>query len=161
MRSHRAVLQIPTKRFFPMSRLGPGRMTPSMNQIKAALAIVWALPWSFFGGLIGLLGLLTGGGFQRRGRVLEFWGGAVVWFLDTFPQIKRASAITFGHTVLGRDRHCLDVTRTHERVHVRQYERWGPFFVPVYLLSSLVQLIRGGDAYRDNCFEREAFSKAD
>ena len=29
-----------------------------------------------------------------------------------------------GHVVLGRPE-CLDVTGTHELVHVRQYERWG------------------------------------
>ena len=130
-----------------------------MAKIKTVLVIAWALPWTFFGALIGFLGLITGGKYQRRDRVLEFWGGAVVWFLDTFPQIDRCSAITFGHTVLGRDEHCLDVTRAHERVHVRQYERWGFFFVPAYLLCSAVLWWKGRDFYRDNPFEREAFSK--
>jgi hypothetical protein len=41
-------------------------------------------------------------------------------------------------------------------MHVRQYERWGPFFPLLYLLASFEALIRGGDAYRDNRFEREA-----
>jgi hypothetical protein len=44
-------------------------------------------------------------------------------------------------------------------VHVRQYERWGPLFVPAYLLSSLVELLRGRRPYRDNWFEREAYGK--
>ena len=40
---------------------------------------------------------------------------------------------------------------------MRQYERWGPFFIPAYLLSSLVQLLRRRDPYLDNRFEREAY----
>jgi hypothetical protein len=48
--------------------------------------------------------------------------------------------------------------RAHEQVHVRQYERWGPFFVPAYLASSLWQGLCGRHLYRDNHFERPAFA---
>lgn len=68
--------------------------------------------------------------------------------------------MTLGHIVIGRDQQCLDSTRSHERVHVRQCERWGPMFIPAYLFFSLRLLIRGGDAYRDNPFEREAYDRA-
>ena len=44
----------------------------------------------------------------------------------------------------------------HERVHVRQCERWGPFFVPAYLLAMLATRIMGGNPYWDNPFEAEA-----
>jgi hypothetical protein len=54
----------------------------------------------------------------------------------------------------------LDHCRTHELVHVRQYERWGPLFVPAYLASSAIIWLRGGDPYRDNPFEREAYAVA-
>ena len=47
-----------------------------------------------------------------------------------------------------------------ERVHVRQYERWGPFFLPAYFACSLAALARGRDAYRANPFEKEAFEKS-
>jgi hypothetical protein len=57
------------------------------------------------------------------------------------------------HTAL-RDLRC------HERVHIRQYERWGLLFFPLYLGSSLVQRLRGRDPYLHNSFEREAFSRA-
>jgi hypothetical protein len=67
--------------------------------------------------------------------------------------------MTLGHVVLGRDVELLDVTRAHERVHVRQCERWGPLFVPVYLLSSLTVWLKGGRPYEDNFLEREAFAK--
>jgi hypothetical protein len=69
-------------------------------------------------------------------------------------------AFTLGHTVIGRSVDALEITRLHERVHVRQYERWGPLMGPAYLLCSLVLLLRGRDAYRENPFEKQAFRDA-
>ena len=42
---------------------------------------------------------------------------------------------------------------------MRQCERWGPLFLPAYLLASLAVYLRGGRAYRDNPFEREAYGE--
>jgi len=67
--------------------------------------------------------------------------------------------MTLGHVVIARDQDLLDLTRNHERVHVRQCERWGPFFIPAYLIMSVVMKIRGLRAYEDNPFEREAFGE--
>jgi len=67
-----------------------------------------------------------------------------------------AMAITLGHVVIGRDADSLEMTRTHERVHVRQYELWGPLFVPAYLAAGLYALAQGRDPYFDNRFELEA-----
>lgn len=132
-----------------------------MNPLLLGLAIAWAAPWSLCGMLVGLAGLLTGGGMQRRGRVLEFHGGFVDWFLRTAPLVKNASAVTFGHVVLGRTRELLDATRAHEFVHVRQYERWGPLFVPAYLFHWCLLWMRGKHPYWDNPFERQAYDEAD
>ena len=46
--------------------------------------------------------------------------------------------MTLGHVVIARNAELLDKTRDHERVHVRQCERWGPLFIPVYLLLSFI-----------------------
>ena len=64
---------------------------------------------------------------------------------------------TLGHVVLGCDAHSLDWSRSHERVHVAQYERWGPFFLPVYAAASAWAVMTGRHFYRDNAFEVEAF----
>ncbi len=64
--------------------------------------------------------------------------------------------MTLGHVILGADSGALDATRAHELVHVRQCERWGPFFLPAYALASLWALLRGGHYYRDNGFEVHA-----
>jgi hypothetical protein len=58
--------------------------------------------------------------------------------------------------VIGRDARALELTRAHERVHVRQYELWGPLFLPAYFAAGAYALVRGRDPYFDNRFEREA-----
>ena len=127
-------------------------MTPRPVRL---LLLLWASPWTALGLLAGLIGLATGGRARRRGPVIEFFGGAVAWLLRHSP--GRPGAMTLGHVVLGRTADMLDVARNHELVHVRQYQRWGPLFVPVYLLCSLGLWLAGKDPYRDNPFEREAY----
>jgi hypothetical protein len=123
-----------------------------------AFLYLWASPWTLFGAAIGLLGLVSGGGARRRGPILEFHGGLVAWLLSRMP--ISAAAMTLGHVVLGRTPTALDISREHELVHVRQYERWGPLFVPAYLGCSLWLWLRGGNAYFDNPIEREAYGKS-
>jgi hypothetical protein len=140
---------------------GSGGVRRLGRRLLVVLAILWASPWTLFGLGIALLTLLGGGHVQRTGRVLEFWGKGPAFFLRTFPLVRGASAVTFGHTVMARDRQCLESSRSHELVHVRQYERWGPAFVPAYLFWWVVLAFLGKHPYFDNPFEREAFSKAD
>jgi hypothetical protein len=118
---------------------------------------LWASPWTAVGLLIGLVGLATGGRAQRRYGAIEFYGGAVARLLRLAP--VDPTAMTLGHVILGRRAAAVVAARGHELIHVRQYERWGPLFVPAYLLCSAVLWLRGKDAYRDNPFEREAFQK--
>ena len=124
--------------------------------MQAAL-IIWAAPWTFIGLLIGLAGLFSGGKARRGPGIVEFHGGAVRWMLGLIP--GGPLAMTLGHTVLGLDETSLDVTQAHELVHVRQYERWGPLFIPAYLGCWLVLRLAGKDGYRDNPFEREAYDR--
>lgn len=122
--------------------------------------ILWASPWTLLGVMLGFVGLCSGGNWQRRDRIVEFYGGWIELLLRRVPISGGAVAITLGHTVLGRTAVDLDRARSHELVHVGQYERWGPLFVPAYLLSSLYLMWRGFDPYLDNPFEREAYDVA-
>lgn len=107
------------------------------------LSYIWAAPWS-------LLGALLAPFFERRyvvrGVLLAEgarWPRRFGW---------NYQAITFGHVVLSIDD--LDPeTFDHELAHVRQYERWGPFFVPAYLVASARAKLSGNHHYRDNPFE--------
>lgn len=122
-----------------------------------ALAWAWAAPNTALGLLLALPALLLGARLRRHGPTLEvaLSPGPVPrgHWLHHLP----FEAITFGHLVLGLGPRQLRRLRAHERVHVRQYERWGPLFLPAYLLASTWALARGGSAYRDNPFERQAW----
>lgn len=124
-----------------------------MRVLLRLSAYAWALPYT----LIGIaIGLLLGGRFQRIEGVIEIHGPRIAAVLSRF--YVPAMAMTFGHVVFGQTAAALEITRTHERVHVRQYERWGIAFVPVYLLISGCLYARGRDGYRENPFEVEAFA---
>ena len=128
------------------------------HSLLTCLRLIWPAPWTLFGLCGGMLALLSGGRMKKRGIVLEFHGGMIPWLFRQFP--GEPMAMTLGHVVLGSTQAALDISRAHERVHVRQYERWGPFFVPAYLLCSLASYLAGKDYYRDNPFEREAYRKS-
>ncbi len=123
------------------------------------LAYVWTAPNTALGLACAGVARLTGGRAQVVDGVVEAHGGAVTWALrHLVPLQGGAAALTLGHVVLGRDAHALAATRAHERVHVRQYERWGPLFLPAYAGASVWAALRRRPAYFANRFEREAFA---
>lgn len=121
------------------------------------LLYLWPLPVSVLGAALALVARLSGGDWRRVDGVLEAAGGWPARVLGFgFPFSGAVAAITLGHVVLGASVRDLDATRAHERVHVRQFERWGVLMLVLYPLAGLWAGLRGGDPYRDNCFEREA-----
>lgn len=122
------------------------------------MACAWAAPNTAIGLVAGLAMLATGARVRIVRRTFEFSGGLLALGLGRLPQSCRFSAVTLGHVILGMDSKVLDTLRGHEQVHVAQYERWGPLFIPAYLLSSAWQMCRGRSAYRDNYFEKQAFA---
>ena len=125
-----------------------------MSRRSRLIHYAWAAPTTALGLLAGGLTLLSGGRVHRHTGVLEFHGGFARWLLR--HRAVRASAMTLGHVILGRDRACLDGCRDHEQVHVRQVERWGPLFLPAYVVASLWAHLRGKHYYIDNRFEVDA-----
>ena len=131
----------------------------SLNPMACRLIrYVWALPNTLVGLLFLPAALPRRSGVRVVDGVLEIHGPLVAAMLRHLIPIRGgAVAITFGHVVLGCTRRALDLTRTHERIHVRQCERWGPVFIPAYLLASTWAALRGRGAYDGNYFEREAY----
>jgi hypothetical protein len=110
------------------------------------LRIAWAGPSS-------LVGLALAPFFRRR----SVHDGILLCERATWPRRLgfRHRAMTLGHVVLCVD-DMDDDTWVHELIHVGQYERLGPFFIPAYALSSLIALCMGRSAYADNRYERAA-----
>jgi hypothetical protein len=125
------------------------------------LRYLWAAPYTVLGLLLGALALLFGAKWRRHHGVIEVFGGRIGGTLAQLPPAFGFSAMTLGHVILAVDRSALNQLRFHEHVHVRQYERWGPLFLPAYVLSSLIQLLRGRNPYRENHFERQAYAAVD
>ena len=128
-----------------------------MRGASSVVRYAWAAPTT----ALGLLVMLAAS-WRLRARVvdgvIEAHGPGIAWLLTHMTLLQGgASAVTLGHVVIGRDARSLDRDRAHERVHVRQCERWGPLFVPAYLAASAWAAWRGGHFYVDNVFEREAF----
>ena len=126
-----------------------------MRRFRLLGIYLWASPASVCGLILALPLLVLGAKLQRFDGVLEICAPSCCaqW-------IRRFGAITFGHVVIARDAEHMAALRAHERVHVRQYARWGILFFPLYLASSCWQLLNGRRFYRDNCFEREAYGDA-
>lgn len=135
-------------------------MSRPRPKLRTLLAYLWTSPNTLLGLALAVPDLATRRHVAWVTGVLEISGPWVRLLLRRATLLKGgAHAITFGHVVFAVSREVLEASRAHERVHVAQYERWGPFFIPAYLLASLLVKVRGGDAYRDNPFEREAFGR--
>jgi hypothetical protein len=129
--------------------------------VKRLFAYLWAAPVSAAALPALPLALATGGSSRIRDGVLEIEGGALSALLSRGLPGFPISAITLGHVVLAADAGAHARCRAHERVHVRQYERWGVAFPILYLASSIAAVFSGGSAYRDNAFEKAAFREED
>ncbi|GAB6164576.1 hypothetical protein JCM19992_05760 [Thermostilla marina] len=137
----------------------PPNRCSTLRRMCLPAGFLWASPVTLFGLLHGLLTLATGGRGTFYAGAFEFCGGWAAFFLRNLVPLRGASAVTFGHVILGVDQAALDAAREHEHVHIRQYMRWGLFFIPAYLGCWLYLLLRGADPYLDNPFEKEAFQR--
>lgn len=122
--------------------------------MRRLLGLIWAFPNTLLGLVLAVGARLSGGRWHVRDGVLAVSGGLLAPLLRS--RVFRAYGLTLGHVVLGADPASLDLVWLHELRHVRQYELWGPFFLPAYALSSLFAWARGGHYYRDNRFEIDA-----
>ena len=123
------------------------------------LGVLWAAPCTLAAIGLALLLIPSGVRLYRHRRVVVCCGGGIAWLLRRVPVYGGAAAMTIGHAVLARDEASLDRCYEHELVHVRQYQWWGVFFIPAYLIASIGLALLGRDPYRDNPFERQAFDE--
>jgi hypothetical protein len=143
----------------PARRAGRARQPDGARApVKRLASYLWCAPSTLLGCAAALLAF-PGGRLRIVDGVLEAHGPAIAWALRSLvPLAGGAAALTLGHVVLGVSARALARSRAHERVHVRQYERWGPFFIPAYLAASVWMWLAGRDPYYDNRFERAAYA---
>jgi hypothetical protein len=126
------------------------------DRITQIAKLIWASPCSLVGLIFATIVMLCGGAAMRSSNTLEITFRASQAPGRTLMRWLPFRAITLGHVIIAITRQELDRLRTHERIHVQQYERLGLFFFVAYTLSSIWQLIRGRSMYWDNYFEVEA-----
>ena len=127
---------------------------PTMS--TTALKYIWASPASALGIFAASLASVVGAKFKRVSGVLEVSLAPRSAALCKAVACLPIAAITLGHVVIACSAHEQSAHRAHERVHVAQYELWGPLFLVAYPLESLYQWLCGRQAYLDNRFEKAA-----
>jgi len=131
-----------------------------MSSLSRFVRYLWASPNTLLGLLIAGIAWMTGGSLAVVRGVIEVHGGFATTFLRRgLPLIGSGAAMTLGHVILGQNVDCLEHSRDHEHVHIAQYERWGPLFLPLYGGASLYLWLTRRDPYRDNPFEKEAYDR--
>ena len=124
------------------------------------LRYLWAAPATLVGIVLMIAARTLGARIRLVDGCVEVAGGCIGPVIARLPGRCRFAAITFGHVIIGIDDETLAAARRHEQVHVRQYERLGILFFPLYVGSSLLQVLLRRDPYHDNFFEREACARS-
>jgi len=120
---------------------------------------------AFPGDLMGLM-VMRGCGIDAPTRQVR--SGDVTAVMVEDPRVERwfrihlmpVRAQTVGRHVFAREPVSAEVL-AHECEHIRQWERFGPFFLVVYLCSSAIAFLRGGRPYWDNHFEAAARTRSE
>jgi hypothetical protein len=126
-----------------------------MRWLKLA-KVLWASPCSVVGLALAAFPLAAGGKAKWSQGALEVTYRESDADCDSLARALPFRGIVFGHVILAVTQEELACIGAHERVHVAQYERWGPLFFLAYGASSLWQLVSGRNPYRHNHFEVEA-----
>lgn len=142
-------------RAIPPAAGARGRLNPLLG-----LRYLWAAPATAIGLLAAAGALALGARGDVIEGVLEVHGGLLASAVPRLPAGMQFAAITLGHVILGLGPEVLARVRSHEKAHVRQYERWGLLFFPLYLASSLVAWLNHRSPYWHNHFERQARREA-
>ncbi len=140
-----------------------GLLVDAWLSVQDRLRTAWrVLP----GDLLALLVMRACGVPATSGRQVEAADGTqailvadprTALYLD--HQRIAISAQTLGRYVLSREPLQRELVE-HELEHVRQWERLGPAFLPLYLVSSGIAVLVGGDPYWANAFEERARQRA-
>lgn len=126
-----------------------------MHALRIA-KLCWAAPCSAVGLVLAIVPLALGGHAAWHHGALEVTYRPRPTDCGRLARALPFRGIVFGHVILAVTAEELVRIGPHERVHVEQYERWGPLFFVAYGVSSAWQLLRGRSPYWHNHFEVQA-----
>ena len=132
-----------------VAQLAAWAPAPPTRRAARAASYAWAAPMTAAGLLLGAVAN-TAPRIHQGALLFAHAGGLAARML----RWRRFSAATLGHVIVALGEPSEELL-VHELVHVRQAERFGPLFAPLYLAG----LARYG--YRANPFERAAYRTAD
>ena len=95
--------------------------------MENALGFIWTLPNTLLGLLAGVL-TFQAPRVQEGALVFDRAPRGLTWLLLRMNR----SAMTVGFVIVSA-RPLNPTALAHERHHIRQYCRWGPLFIPVYV----------------------------
>ncbi len=117
---------------------------------------LWVAPWTCVGLFTGLMCRAIGAKHTFHHGTIGIYGPGVAMLLRKAPIQGGARAFTLGHCILAVDKESWRETFSHEWIHVRQYQWFGPSLYRV-LYRIAWQWFRGRDPYFDNRFEKQAY----
>lgn len=117
---------------------------------------LWAAPCSVIGLVFAAIVMLAGGSAAWVSGALEVTYRSCDARCGRLARALPFRGVVFGHVILAVTREELARIGAHERVHVAQYERWGPLFFVAYGASALWQLLHARSPYWHNHFEVQA-----
>ena len=127
-----------------------------MNMVGQVWTSVNTMLGFFYGMFSGMVAAISGNDFT-----ISYGGGSMRFSGSDLPFMHgETKAVTIGNTThyrtgsLSRARSRCIVLE-HEAWHVRQYQRWGPLFLPVYAATSLVE---GYDNWMERAAQRAALA---
>jgi hypothetical protein len=118
--------------------------------------LLWALPCSIVGLALATVPMVLGGSAKWHAGALEVTYRPSEASCGRLARRLPFRGIVFGHVIIAVTQQELAAIGPHERVHVEQYELWGPLFFLAYPAASLWQLVNGRSPYRCNYFEVQA-----
>jgi hypothetical protein len=129
-----------------------------LSWLVTAIGVVWALPLTLLGLSFALpVALWRGHVHVVRGKTVALLvRGPLADIILGHHPFGAMTAMAIGHVIVSEAQGLSARILTHELVHVRQAEVWGPLFPVVYMGSSAWAALQGKDAYWHNHFEMAA-----
>ena len=155
LRSLLLALQKKRLRSTPMNASSHSSSSWKTTLLRTA-KFLWAAPCTVVGLVLAGFIVLAGGKAKWSNGALEVTYRNHYTSCGPLARKLPFRGIVFGHVILAVTRDELQTIGAHERVHVQQYERWGPLFFVAYAASSLWQLLHARDPYWYNHFETQA-----